>query len=109
MRLGHPGLLALVGGCVAALGHAPINLTLAALAGFLGIFFAVSRARTPRQSGLVAWAAGAGYFAVMLHWIIEPFLVDVARHGWMAPFALVLMASGLALFWGAAVWLAARY
>jgi apolipoprotein N-acyltransferase len=35
--------------------------------------------------------------------------VDVARHGWMAPFALVFMAGGLALFWGAAFAAAARF
>ncbi len=64
-----------------------------------------------RRTGLggrpaLGWAVGAGYFAVALAWIVEPFLVDVARHGWMAPFALVLMAGGLALFWGAAFWAA---
>ncbi|MDD9976814.1 MAG: apolipoprotein N-acyltransferase, partial [Boseongicola sp.] len=48
--------------------------------------------------------AGAGYFAVTLHWIVEPFLVDAATHGWMAPGALVLLSGGLALFWAAAGW-----
>ena len=28
--------------------------------------------------------------------------MDVARHGWMAPFALIFLSGGLALFWGAA-------
>ena len=45
---------------------------------------------------------GTGYFVVTLLWIVEPFLVDVQRHGWMAPFALVFLTGGLALFWGAA-------
>ena len=31
-------------------------------------------------------------------------MVDVARDGWMAPFALILMAFGLALFWAVACW-----
>ncbi|MGB0440871.1 MAG: apolipoprotein N-acyltransferase, partial [Paracoccaceae bacterium] len=57
----------------------------------------------------VGWAAGAAFFAVTLHWIVEPFLVDAARYGWMAPFALVLMAGGLALFWGAAFWIAGYF
>lgn len=52
------------------------------------------------------WLLGLGYFAWTLRWIIEPFLVDVATHGWMAPFAIVLMAGGLALFWGLAFWTA---
>lgn len=54
------------------------------------------------QCAWVGWAAGAGYFALALFWIVEPFLVDVARHGWMAPFALFFMAGGLALLWAGA-------
>ena len=30
------------------------------------------------------------------------FVLDERTHGWMAPFALVLMAGGLSLFWAAA-------
>lgn len=52
------------------------------------------------------WCVGLGYFGWTLRWIVEPFLVDVARHGWMAPFAIALMAGGLALFWGGAFWAA---
>lgn len=43
---------------------------------------------------------GFGYFLMMLHWIVWPFLVEPERDGWMAPFALILLPAGLALFWG---------
>ena len=36
--------------------------------------------------------------SVGVWWITEAFLVDAAAHGWMAPFALLFMAGGLALF-----------
>ena len=71
-------------------------LTLAALA---LLFVLTGQMRDPRALAFALWAFGFGYFAVALRWIVEPFFVDVARHGWMAPFALVLMASGAALFW----------
>jgi len=61
-----------------------------------------------RAAWWTGWWAGFGYFAVALHWIVEPFLVDAARHGWMALFALVLMAGGLALFWALAAWVSAK-
>jgi apolipoprotein N-acyltransferase len=48
------------------------------------------------------WWLAFGYFAFTLQWLVEPFLVDAARHGWMAPFALAFMAAGLGLFWGLA-------
>ncbi|MEM1316134.1 MAG: apolipoprotein N-acyltransferase, partial [Pseudomonadota bacterium] len=54
------------------------------------------------QAFWTGWAAGFGFFLSGLHWIAEAFFVDAARHGWMAPFAVALMAGGLALFWGAA-------
>jgi apolipoprotein N-acyltransferase len=68
----------------------------------------LSRRRRTRGRVAPAWAGGAGYFALTLHWIVEPFMVDAARHGWMAPFALVLFAGGLALFWAVAGWAAVR-
>lgn len=68
----------------------------------------LTKAQTPRRAAWSGWSIGASYFAASLTWIIEPFLVDVAATGWMAPFALALMASGLALFWAAPFWSAAR-
>ena len=105
MRPLRNSLFAFGFGAVAALGHAPFGLWWAALAGFAGLIWAVTRGPRP---AFAAWAGGAGYFGLALHWIVEPFLVDAAMHGWMAPFALILMAGGLAAFWGLAAWLAAR-
>ena len=93
---------AVLAGAAAALGHAPFGLWPIALLGFAFLINTVARAEKP---ALIGWAGGVGYFAVALHWIVEPFLVDAARHGWMAPFALILMAGGLALFWAVAGWL----
>lgn len=65
-------------------------------------------AASARRAALTGWLFGTGYFLFGLSWIIEPFQVDAERHAWMAPFALLFLAAGLALFWGAAFWLAAR-
>ncbi len=130
MSRGRLILLAALSGAAAALGHAPFGLWYVSLAGFAVLIRLIAcgnlRGALPHtpeyfskeeaqfelnarvRPTLAAWAGGVGYFAVALHWIVEPFLVDAARHGWMAPFALVLMASGLALFWGVAGWLSAR-
>ncbi len=104
----RPWFVALVGGALAALGHAPFHLWFVALPGFVAIVWSVSRAATPAAGFRNGWLAATMYFGVSLHWIVEPFLVDAATHGWMAPGALILMAGGLALFWGAAGWLAHR-
>ena len=94
-------LLCALLGALAALGQAPWGLWPLTVAGLAALF--ALHAQTPRWRAALGlgWAAGTGYFALALSWIVEPFLVDVARHGWMAPFALVGLAGGLAVFWAA--------
>lgn len=94
-------LTVLLGGLAAGLAHPPFGF----LPGLLGYTVILLRLETVhrrplRSAFLMGWLAGLGYFAVSTWWIAEPFLVDVALHGWMAPFAVVLMGGGLALFWG---------
>ena len=104
--------IAAAGGGVAALGHVPFAVWAALPAAMVVAMVLVVLAPRIRSAAAIGWAFGAGYFIVALHWLVQPFLVDVARHGWMAPFALLFMAGGLALFWaaafGAAAWLARR-
>lgn len=99
-------------GVVAAFAQAPYDFPLAMLAGFAVALHLYQTVRRPKQAVLLGWALGTGYFCHALQWIVSPFMVDVARHGWMAPFALVLLAAGLALFWalafGVARWLSAE-
>ena len=97
------GSAALAGGILAALAFPPFGF-LPGLAGFALILWALDRpAPHPlRAAAFRGWLAGLGYFSVSVAWIVEPFLVDERTHGWMAPFALVLMAGGLSLFWAAA-------
>ncbi|MXU64441.1 apolipoprotein N-acyltransferase [Oceanomicrobium pacificus] len=64
-------------------------------------YVAIARTARARSAAWTGWRIGLGYFAITLFWIVEPFLVDPVRHGWMAPFALAGMAGGLALFWAA--------
>lgn len=89
-------------GMLAGLGHVPFSILPLSLLGFALACLSLLAVPTVRAAAISGWAVGAGYFAVTLFWIVEPFLVDSARHGWMAPFALVLLAGGLALFWAAA-------
>src|SRR6056297_735748 len=88
-------------GALAGLGQAPWGLWPLSIAALAAIYALFTVATGWRRAAVLGWAAGTGYFALSLSWIIEPFLVDVARHGWMAPFALIGLSSGLALFWAA--------
>lgn len=89
-------------GAETALGQAPYSLPIFMFVGLFLVFLIYPALRTTLQALGAGIAFGTGYFALSLQWIVEPFLVDVARHGWMAPFAIVFLSVGLALFWGVA-------
>ncbi len=86
-------------GAMAAFGQAPWDLwplTLLALCALFGLY---RQATGPWAALMIGWAAGTGYFILALSWIVEPFMVDIARHGWMAPFALLGLSAGMGLYW----------
>ncbi|WP_246039888.1 apolipoprotein N-acyltransferase [Sulfitobacter sabulilitoris] len=101
-------LVAAALGAVGALGQEPHNFALVLPLVMVMAFVMLRRQTHAGRAALTGWALGAGYFAVSLLWIVEPFQIDAARYGWMAPFALALLAGGLALFWGLAFWAARR-
>lgn len=93
-------------GSALALAQAPTGLFYIPLLVLPGIVWLGMTAPTRGSAVFAGWLAGLGYFALGLVWLVEPFLVDAAETGWMAPFALFLMSAGLALFWATAFGLA---
>lgn len=94
-------------GAIGAFGQAPNNIWIATVTVLLLIPALFLSVKTRWRAAWIGWAFGTGYFGHSLFWIIEPFMVDPERHAWMAPFALLFMAGGLALFWGVAFFFAA--
>lgn len=94
-------------GAVLGLVQAPWSFPIA-FAALPTIYWLHAGAERQMRTATIGWFAGLGYFGLTLAWIVEPFLVDIARHGWMAPFALFFMAAGLSLFWAVAFWFAPR-
>ena len=74
----RPGL-AFSLGAVAALGQAPVGFWWATLAGLAGLVWLLEQVPNRRGAFLAGHAAGTGYFALALSWIVEPFLIDVAQ------------------------------
>ena len=91
-----------------ALGQAPLGFWWATLAGLAGLIWLILRTNSRWQAFWLGLVAGTGHFALALSWIVEPFFIDIARHGWMAPFAVIFLSGGLGLFWGVAAALAFR-
>jgi apolipoprotein N-acyltransferase len=96
-------------GAVLATGQAPLGFWWLAFPALVALIALIARAAGPRAAAWLGLFAGAGHFGLALNWIVQPFQVDAAHDGWMAPFAVVLMAFGLALFWAAAAAVAAVF
>lgn len=111
-RRARPGWAALgldlLLGVAAALGQAPWGLWFLTVPALALLCWRIAAAPGARAAGWHGFAAGLGHFALAMSWIVEPFLVEPEIYGWMAPFALLLMASGGALFWCVPAWLGAR-
>lgn len=103
------GLCLALLGVLIGLGHAPFDLWFISIAALAVAFVLMRFAPDVRTALWQGWALGLGYFGFSLRWIISPFLVHVERDGWMAPFALILMAAGFALFWMLAAGLSRRF
>ncbi|MCH2069186.1 apolipoprotein N-acyltransferase [Shimia sp.] len=95
-------------GLIAALGHPPFDLWFLSLFGFAAAFAMLRLTASGFSDAVFGLGFGTGYFALSLSWIVEPFLVDPLVHGWMAPFAILFLSMGLALFWALAFWGAKR-
>ncbi|QUS36604.1 apolipoprotein N-acyltransferase [Falsirhodobacter algicola] len=95
-------------GAIMASGQAPIGFWWLTLIGLAALCVMLRRCDGWRAAAWTGLFAGAGYFALSLNWIVEPFLVDPITYGWMAPFAVVLISFGLGLFWALAAGLAHR-
>ena len=110
MRLGWPGgrRVGMAAGCglLIAAGQAPVGAWYLAVPGLAGLIWLTGLAQNARAAGWTGLFGAAAGFAASLSWLVEPFLIEPEIYGWMAPFALLGMAFGLALFWAAAAMLA---
>lgn len=102
MKRQLPALYALIAGLAAALAHPPFGL-IVGIAAYGAMMLLADGAPNLKSAFWRGWLSGLAYFAVSCWWVFEAFMVDAATFGWMAPFAVALLAGGLGLFWGLAM------
>lgn len=95
-------IMAVLLGFVLALGQAPISFPIGIFTSVPILGYCAYRANTKKQAFVIGWYAGLGYFGLSMIWLVEPFFVEPEKHAIFAPFALLAMSGGLALFWGGA-------
>lgn len=104
---------AFVTGLLSALTFAPFGIFPLLLLAFailvLLIDGARERPRPIRNAAFAGWSIGFGQFLAGFYWVGYAFMVDPAAHGWQMPFAVLLLAGGLALYPALAAAIAARF
>jgi apolipoprotein N-acyltransferase len=98
--------LAAAAGAATALAQAPVSWPAILFLALPVLLWLLEGTGGARAAFVLGWVAGIGFFVAALFWIVDPFLVEPDVYGWMAPFALLGMAIGMALFWGVAFGLA---
>ena len=82
-----------------ALAQAPVSWPFILLGALPVLLWLIDGTARARSAFWIGWAAGAGFFVTAMFWIVDPFFVEPDVFAWMAPFALVGVTVGLALFW----------
>ena len=96
-------------GLLLAAGQAPFSFPIGVVVGLPVLAALFLRSDGTGEGFRLGWLAGSAYFAGSMFWIVEPFFVEPEIYAWMSPFALIFLSGGLALFWGTAFAVAARY
>jgi apolipoprotein N-acyltransferase len=97
--------LAFLLGVLAAVALPPFYATPLIVPAFTGLVWLYDGVETRRAAFALGWWFGFGFFLAGLYWVGISMTVDLARFGWMIPFATGGLSGGLALFTGAALWL----
>ena len=90
--------LAVVLGVLATAAMPPLHLVFFLVPAFSGLLVLIDSSARRRDALALGWWFGLGHFASGLYWVAFAFLVNAERHAWMAPFAVVGLASVCAAF-----------
>lgn len=107
------GLFAALAGGLGVFGHAPFHIWPAMMVA-VWVLVLVLDGAVRRDNHLAAgfwrgWAFGFGHFLGGMFWVGNAFLVDADKFAALMPFAVSALPAGLALFWGAAGAVVARF
>jgi apolipoprotein N-acyltransferase len=95
------GLLVLFGLCAAA-ALPPLHLVFLLVPAFAGLILMLDRPLCRAGAFFTGWWWGFGYFTAGLYWIANALFVDIAKFGWLVPFAVFGLSAGFAVFPGLA-------
>ena len=91
-------------GVAGALALPPWHILPLLIPAFSGIYYLTKNAGSKKRSLIDGWCFGFGYFGCGLYWVGAAFFVEPELYGWIAPFAILAMVAGLAVFPAMCLW-----
>lgn len=85
-------------GMCAALAFAPLFIMPVVVFSLAGLLFLLERTTLCKESFIIGWCYGFGYFLTGLYWISYSLLLDIENFAWMIPFALIGIPAILAFY-----------
>ena len=89
-------------GALAAAALPPVHALPLLLPAFIGLIWMLRGQPSGRLAFMLGFWFGFGHHVAGLYWLAWPMTLDLARFGWMIPFAVFGMSALLALFVGGA-------
>lgn len=107
MRMGRGArwrlrLVALGAGVLAVAALPPVHALPLLVPAFMLLIWLLDRSRSGWRAFGAGFWFGCGYHIAGLYWLAWPLTLDLARFGWMIPFAVFGISGGLAIFTGLA-------
>ena len=93
--------VAILAGAVAALALPPMHALPLLIPGFCVLVWMLAAQPSRRAAFMLGFWFGFGHHVAGLYWLAWPMTLDLARFGWMIPFAVFGLSALLALFTGA--------
>ena len=85
-------------GVLAAGALPPLHLVFLLIPAFMGLVWLIAASPRTRGALAVGWWFGAGHAAAGTYWISHSLTIDIARHGWLIPIAVIGFAAVLGVF-----------
>ncbi|RAU23839.1 apolipoprotein N-acyltransferase [Paramagnetospirillum kuznetsovii] len=89
-------------GCLAALALPPVHALPTVFIAFPALVWIFDASQSRKAAYGAGWWWAMGWFSVGFYWISNALLTDVAKFGWMIPFAIFGLSGLVAAFFGAA-------
>jgi apolipoprotein N-acyltransferase len=93
-------ILLFFSGLISSLAFAPFYLFFILFFSFYFLLKNIEKANNKKESFIIGWWFGIGYFIGGTYWMCISLLVDPLRFAWLIPFALTLIPAFLALYIG---------